>query len=289
MTATKTTVVLGVAAALTATTAFYQANQARAAATVLAAAGKESAATRARLADLETKARAAEQALAEREKTAAQLAAASTATAPKPQAAAATEAQERGEQQKALQGFLTNHPELQALKADAEHAARKATLEPVFRGMGLTPEQIALALEERAREAARMKAQLNAGLKPAPDYSQFRALFGDAAAGQLIEFDKIRWREGGVIQRLSASLYHTDEPFTVQQKTRLIAILQNARMTEDENVWTEARYDWDRILVEAEPVVSPAQLQVLRARAAAVRISRLFGAANKEAAAGAKP
>lgn len=289
MTATKTTVVLGIAAALTATTAIYQSNQARAAATALAAAGQESAATRARLADLETKARAAAQALAEREKIAAQLAAASAAITPKPQAAAATEANEQGEQQKALQGFLTNHPELRALKAEAERATRKATLEPVFRGMGLSPEQIAQALAERALEAARMKAQRNAGLKPAPDYSQFRALFGDAAADQLIEFDKLRWREGGIMQKLSADLYHTDEPFTVQQKARLIAILQNARITEDENIWTEACYDWDRILVEAEPAVSPAQLQVLRARAAQVRINRLFAAANKEAAAGAKP
>jgi len=101
------------------------------------------------------------------------------------------------------------------------------------------------------------------------------------------EFNDIRWDAGELLNNLSGALYYADEPFTPQQTKRLLDIVKRAQ-TSDAYSLHDARYDWDRILVEAEAVLSPAQLQAFRARAGQVGMSKLWDAATKEAAAAAK-
>lgn len=287
MSATKTTVTLGVAAALAVATAVYQSSEARTTVAALANASRDHAAARDRLAELETKTRAAEQALADREQIRTQLAATNAAAAASKASAAAAAAKAEAEQQKALQQFLDNHPQLRMLKAEASRAYKQACKWPVFLGLGMTPEQAERANIITEETYTRRKAQLDAGLKlPPPDQAPLRAAFGDAAAERMIEFNKVRWGEGAIVSDLFAANYHTDEPFTAHQTKRLLEIVKNAQTGNTGSHWS--RYDWDRIVAEAAPILSPAQLQVLRAKAAQARISVQYAAAAKEATAAAK-
>lgn len=154
----------------------------------------------------------------------------------------------------------------------------KAEHWPIFRGMGLTPEQ--------AERACALR--LESGQKT--NYARFRALFGDAPTERLIEFDQIKDKAGATARALFASLYYIDEPVTAQQAKHLIEII--GRTWQKKPVpwyfWGQG-CDWDRVLAEAASVLSPAQLQGVRAVAARTRAGEVFSAANKEAVAVAKP
>jgi hypothetical protein len=282
MTATKTTVVLGIAAALAVATAVYQSNEARATAVTLAAAGKEHATARARRADLESKVRAAERALADREKAKAHPATNSSAltvtTTPAVEVA----------YQKALQQYLDSNPELQMAIARHKQAYKRAKHWPVFLGLGLTPEQAERAHAIIEEVSARRKPLFAAGLKPLPDHAQLRAEFGDVVVERWREFSSIRWEAGDILYRLTSHLYHADEPFTPHQKERMVQILNEARTAQEE--WTNAieLYKWDQVLAQAEPVLSPAQRRGLRTMAESMPMHQVSAAATKEAAAARK-
>jgi len=287
MSATKTTAVLGVAAALTIASAIYQSNQARAASVALDATRHDHAAARARLAELDAKAQAAEQALAEREKAIASLAAA----APTPPPTASVSADEAAKQQQALQQYLESNPAYRAGAMDYLKVWWMAYQGPLWKSIGLTPEQVERAAENTVQNEVAAKERRAAGLDPAnpyPPWSKFRTLFGDAATERMIEASKNRWKEGRVLRSLSGALYYTEEPFTPQQTKRMTDILGSAMKTSDDKTYWVRRCDWDQVLAKAEPGLSPVQMQGLRAVAAQARMMELYDAANKEAAAAGK-
>ncbi|MDO8539302.1 MAG: sigma-70 family RNA polymerase sigma factor [Opitutaceae bacterium] len=285
MTATKTTTVLGVAVALAVTTAVYQSTQARTTAAMLAASEKDYAAVRSHLDDVKAKALAAESAVADREKTVAQLAAGATAAKP---AAPAPDAAIEAAKQKALQQFLDNDPELQSLRDESLRFWWRTAHGPFLRGLGLTEEQVGQAIELIRQAKRRANAQREAGLKgdAYPPVAEFRVVFGDAVADRYAEYEKIRWNyTTDIVKALGGALYHTDEPFTAPQVKQLSEILNGAKKTDAESgkLSKMARYDWERILREAEPIVSPAQLHGLKAMAANVQMEMLVAAAAKVA------
>jgi RNA polymerase sigma factor (sigma-70 family) len=176
MTATKTIVVLGIAAALTLATAVYQSSEARTATVALAAESKAHAAARDRLADLETKVRTAEQAVTERNQAVIQAVADTT----KPGAAISSAEAEAAQQQQALQLYLDNHPLLQAAKAEADRALLWRNEAPDLQGLGLTPAQVEQALEMRVEDWVREKAKRGQDPQASLNSARLRAMFGDA-------------------------------------------------------------------------------------------------------------
>ena len=282
---------MATAAATPKTTALYQSNEVRAGASTLAAEGKRHAAARARLTEVEAQARAAGQAVAEREKTVAKLTA--TNAAPKPPVVADAAASEAAKQQEALQQFLDSDPQLLSLKAEADRAYLRKIHGPFLRGIGFAPKQIEQVIEYEIQASQWKKARLSTELTPQefdPNHARFRALFGDAAAERFVDYEKARWQAGaGIVSDLAAATYHTDEPFTAQQTKRLFEIVLNAKTSDDGAIDPLARVDWDRILIEAEPILSAGQLQGLRAQAAIGRMEAQFAAVAKAPAASPKP
>lgn len=285
LSASKVTVSFAAVAALGITTAVLQLGQARTAAMALAADTKEHAVLRARLAELETQAQASNRALTEQDKTADQLAKSKLSTA------APVADDEIAKQQRALQDFLDRDPEVRKLKLESNRAWQKAELGPFLRSIGLAPEQVDQVVEAKVHEMAFELDQRAAGLprpKAKPTDEMIRGLFGNTAAERFAEYMNT-WREGQIVSELSAALVYAGEPFTVQQAKRLAEILLSAKMNKDPAIDQMARYDWDRILVEAEPVLSPVQLLGLRAQAAIGRMEAQFAAEAKTIAAAPKP
>lgn len=281
MSASKVTVSLAAAGTLAIATAVYQAGQARTAAAALAADRKENATAHVRLADLETQARTAELALADRERAAAQLAAASAA--PKPAAAASTTEDAEARQEKALLQFLDNDPQVRRLRLESNRAAFKATYGPFLSSIGFTPEQIEQTAEARVQRAALRLAERAAGLdRPAFDENdpEFRAMFGDAA-DRVAQFVRNR-TESRVVGELAAGIFYADEPISAPQAQRLTEILANAKSDTAPMTYYGARYDWERVLAEAEPILSAAQLQGLRALVGRVLMGAQYAAAYRE-------
>jgi len=278
MTATKTTAVLGVATALALTTAVYQTTQARTTAATLATAGRDHAAARARLTELETQVQVAEQTLADREEAIAQLAAANAT--PKSKAAAA----EAAKQQKALQAYLDNNPALRMLQVEARTAVKQHGRWPIFLSLGMTPEQAERAFTVIDEIWARRNALSAAGQKSQDGFADLRAACGDAAADRWIEYAGTRWDEGTTLRQVATDLYYIDEPFTAEQTKQMLGILKSAKAKGG----GQGPRDWNQVLAKAEPILSPAQMQGLRAQAARARLEGQFAAATKEAAAAAK-
>lgn len=289
MTATKTAAVMGVAALIAITTAVYQSIEARSSAAMLATTNKEYVAARVRLEGLRDQSRTAELTLAEREKAVAQLAAMkSVASGPKLAAEAKTEA---ANQQKALQDFLDNDPELQILKRHSTHAWFIMSHSALLRSIGFTDQQIEQAVAMMTLARQQEDAQRAAGVKPIrtgpPFIGEFRAAFGDAAADRFLEYSKTRWGDGDAIVRSVASaLYHTEEPLRADQVKRLSGILEAAKITDETT--RKLVFDWDRVLSEAEPMLSPTQLRGLSAQAANARVAAMWAAASRDASATAR-
>jgi len=284
MTATQTTLVLGIASVLAITAAMYQSRQAAATGAELAAGEKEFRAARARAADAQTKAQAAESALTEREKARAQTIAASN---PARSSVLASEVPvDPAQERQALQQFLESDPEFARLQRESQHRWWRKHDGPLLRGLGFTELQIDQALQLLDRGRERVKVEKAAGGQPSPTahLTEFRAMFGDAAADRYVEYGKVRWSSPEPdIRSLAANLYYTNEPFTPDQVLQLREILRTARRTDAvaKELRTMARYDWDQIIRQAEPILSPRQLQGLRAQAASGRLTVMRAEAEK--------
>ncbi len=287
MSASKIVVSVAVAGVLATGVAVYRTHQAHSAGAELEQARAARLASAARLAALEKNVAAAEAEHADR------LAALERARLTKANnlAAAARQAAadaEKAKQTKALQQFLANDPELVRLRLEVDRAPYKSGSHGLFlKSMGFTPEQIDRAADIRVARKASEYAQVAAGLDLPPgdgaaDFlPKFRAEFGDDAAERFGSFLKT-WRETSVVGELSAFQSYQDEPLSRQQAQRLIGILAAAADPNDGQGNNYARYDWDRVLREAEPVVSPVQFKALQAVAGYGRNQVLLASVAKQ-------
>ncbi len=265
MTASKLTVSVAVAGALATGFAVYQSSQASTAATELAQVRGDRAALAARLAELETSVTVAEKELADREAALerARLDRASELAAAARRAAAA---EEKTQRDRALQQFLNNDPELKKLRFEANRAS-------ILAGnprREVSPEQREQGATRYAQTKEIQAAAKAVGIESAPPAS----------------YDN--WQAGQVVKDLSIGLFHADSSFSEQQANQLQSILSTARISMDQSLSRDARFDWDRVLKAAEPILSPAQLQGLRSMAANGRNEVMLATLVREAAAAVK-
>lgn len=193
----------------------------------------------------------------------AQAESAAAASAAKAQQLAA---EERKRQDQALQDFLKNDPELEKLRFDARVAAAKANhaWKP---NSGQSSEaswqQVAENLDEQ-------DLRQQAGI---PNRTGLE--------GANFEAKMIAW---GAFPGLT---YYVNEPYTADQAARMQTILAQAHSQRGIGqglgppMW--ARFDWDRVFPAAAAVLSPGQLEALRAFEAGARDVRLRQAAMTSA------
>ncbi|MSU23121.1 MAG: sigma-70 family RNA polymerase sigma factor [Opitutus sp.] len=273
MSASKITVSGAVALAITA--AVYQTNQADAAAVTMANAGREHASLVARLAGLEASAKAAEQDLIDRAAALEQQRAARSAAASLPVPGIDDVNAKRAD---AFKNLTRNDPELQKLRQTQRQIQVTIANGPLLKRLGLTAEQTERAMDILAR---------NRGM------GAFRDEFGAAAAERLAQLQaelRVEKHERDLVNNLTRNLYYLDAPFTTQQAEQLRRMVAGAgpqaglQQIGDENFANTYRRtrDWDRILAQTESVLSPPQMQGLRAMAALGRIDAQNAAAVSE-------
>lgn len=277
--ASKGTVTLTLVGALALAGAAYQTTQARAAAVSLAAARSEYAALRTQLATLESRAQIAGQNQPAREGAVTNGVAANSRGSnlrSKSPAVPAADA-EKATQRKALQQLLDHDPELRALRLDEARLRFKAGTGLFLRSIGFTPEQIEQAAETYVQKRRLEFARREGGIpppQPASDLANFRSMFGDEAANRFSSWLKL-WPATQLVNEFSAGLFFTDDPLTPEQAQRLADIITRAKLPTAPNNMPVDRLDefvdWTRILAEAEPILSAAQLRGLHDRAALTR------------------
>jgi hypothetical protein len=162
---------------------------------------------------------------------------------------------------------------------------------PLFRGLGFSEPQIEQALDLLEVGRARVAAEKAAGGQPSKiaHLTEFRAAFGDAATERYIEYGRVRWNQTeDELRSLAGNLYYTNEPFTQEQVKQLREIITAAKGNDEEGrgLPLTARFNWEEILRQAESILSPRQLQGVRAHAAQARIMRLEAEAAKLASNG---
>jgi RNA polymerase sigma factor (sigma-70 family) len=306
MSASKITVCLAVAGALALGTAIYQSSQARTATGMLADASRDHAALIARLSSLDGRVKAAEQALADR---AAALARQSAAKAAAPAAAelspeALAALAQKAKYDETLSALRRSDPEYRKADSAKTRLLYREEFGPLFRTMGFTPEQIGQVCDFWVGQFnQRLDGGPGIGKTYHDNAADFWAQFGPDVPGRIAQFQDTRDARNLVLG-LSARMYFSDEPFSPQQAEQLVKIVAQARPA-DANArpaaaprpreWSDGlnyygvafrrQLDWDAILTQAGPVLSPAQLAGLRGLAAQARAEALLAAAEKESAA----
>lgn len=276
----KGTVTLGVIGALAVGAAVYQTTQARAAAALLADARTDYAALRARLANVEIRTPTASQAQPDRGTMATNVAAANArggnVSASMPVAVSAADA-EKATQQKALQQFVDRDPELRKLRRDEARLKYMAGTGLFLRSIGFTLEQLEQAAENYMRNRELAQDARDTGLPPPkldPNRPTFRTMFGEAAAERFAHWNKT-WAATQLVNELSSGLFFADDPLTREQAQRLAEIIDQAKLpTAPKNISASRLsefVDWEKITVEGESILSPAQLKGVGNRAALAR------------------
>lgn len=271
MSTTKISLTVAGATALTLGVAVYESSQAHETARELARARGEQRMEAARFGELEANATAAEAELAARRvalerQRAERLAAGTKSQAPAPDAEA-----EQARQAKALQQFIDRDPEFQRLRVESARASFMAVT-----GWKPLPSNVTRSRQESAEEFVQKQQailqQRAAGVEPTP------SLPSDNNIGE------------SVVRELAKFNYYADDPFTADQVSRLRGILAASITSRDSpnGGWNYAWFDWDRVLRDSQPVLSPKQLEGLRASAAWGRVQGILAAARKESEAGSK-
>lgn len=268
MSASKLALSLAAAGAAAVGFTVYQTTEASAIGAAIAQARSEYAALTARVAKLRAELNAAEEEKAGREAVAERI------RVEKANAAAAASArqlaadEQRKREEKALQEFLSRDPELLKLRYDANVATYKAW-------NAWRPDSLAVD--------ANGQAEKNAENAEADEAKR--------ATGIEVPQRKPNWEAATVAHNLIPRfLHHLDEPYSSDQAARMQAVLQNAQSSSDSDVSKYAgnicaKFDWDRVLAEAVPILSSRQREALRSVAAYGRDALLRAEAAKEAAA----
>jgi RNA polymerase sigma factor (sigma-70 family) len=290
MSTTKTIITTAsVLAALAVGTAVYEVRETSQAETALATATKENAALRervqreaARTAEVEKKFRSAEALAASLQKSADEIEAAKkTAEQLKQTAPAKAGANPAGN---FFVDVVMTNPEYQELNAKHNHSSLRFTYGPLYRKLGLSPEQIAnfeAAMDEQEQStmdaflAARSQevsyedpslAQLKAAdAKPVDD--KLRATLGDAGFEEFNAYKKTMDSRAAV-DSLASALYYTETPLTAgqaDQLTQLVAANTGKRSVDAAGTTTFGEVDWDKVYAQAQGILSSSQLNLLQA------------------------
>ena len=292
MSASKIILSLAAAGALAIGAAVYQSRQAQTAAAKVADASSDHAALTARLAELEGRVNTAETALAQQRATN-PTASASSELSP---AALAVLAQ-NARFQEALTNLRQKDPVFRKARETQNRATRMAEYRPLFQSLGFTSAQIEQACDYMA-ERARMRTQQPASGAARDTTNEdspanFWAQFGPDVAERVAQFEKTAGARN-FVDDLSARTYFLDEPFTAQQSEQLVQIIDSARppgtpqrssSLELGATMFRRTLNWDKILAQAGTLLSPNQLQGLRAMAAQARVDTQLAAAANESAA----
>jgi len=162
---------------------------------------------------------------------------------------------------------------------DIAHNAEKYSA--LFASLGLGPDQQAQFLAVLARRSdlgltwysapdTGSPAASIAGsadlLSPDEVASQLQGLLGDAGYKAYQDFNRM----GGAVdltQKLAGSLYATDAPISQAQAAQLVQILAQSSpdYQNGKGLWDPSQVGWDRALANAQTVLSPPQLDALRA------------------------
>lgn len=188
----------------------------------------------------------------------------STAKAPPAPAAAPM----RGGSAAAVQEFMARHPEVQRAALDHWRAQTAAQYGPLFKALGLSPDQI-----ERFKDLAAQGVsgtvtgpngemiRYNTGGNRPEAQVQLRALLGEEGFKRYEEFDAIDTPAWQLTTELAGALFDTAAPLTAAQSEQLLRILIENRAPKE---WSARPvYDWGAIVPKAERVLSGAQLEVL--------------------------
>jgi RNA polymerase sigma factor (sigma-70 family) len=178
--------------------------------------------------------------------------------------------------EEAIERLLVSNPDLPPLFMRQETIRFRAKYGPFYAALSFTPEQIArfeatLADHSQATSDIRI-AGLAKGIKrddPAVKKlldqaveqrnAQLRVVLGDAAYEQFQDYE--RTSNGRVLSdRLAAELYYTSHPISAGQANDMARIASNntAKTT------ATGMAGWDKIISEAQGVLSPEQLVALR-------------------------
>jgi cell division protein FtsL len=273
MTATKTTIALGVLAVATTFTALYQTQQARAVIASLDASRADLAALRREWTDLAAKTKAGEEALAAAS-AAAPAAARAAARQTGPNQAADPAALEKQKTDRALQEFLAADPELQELKREDRLQRAIRLLLPFGLSLGLTPEELAQVAAEFNRWGPVYLPIDSSHLAGMP-----QRLAGDPRFLAAWQISDTRF----AVENFNMSLW---EPLNATQAGRLIQSIQAARPNpippDGYNaLGVQRTADWARVLAEAGDYLSPSQMSALRGYAAVARNHALLSIAAK--------
>lgn len=277
MTATKTTIALGILAVAATVTALYQTQLARGAAIALDASRNDLAALRREETTLSAQTRAEEDALAAAKaaarETVARTAAAEAANNQAAAQAAALEKQKAADQ--ALQQFLAADPELQELKRQHRLQASVRLLLPFALSLDMTPGELEQVAAEFNRWGPVYLPIHPANLEGMPSRLKDDPRFIEAWKNSDARF---------TVENFNMTLW---EPLNATQAGRLIQSIQAARPSpippDGYNVQGIQRTaDWARVLTEAGDYLSPSQMSALRGFAASARAQALLAIAAKQ-------
>jgi len=290
MSTTKTIITAtSVLAALALGTAFYEFSETRQAETALTTVMQENASLHERLqteaaraAEIEGKLRSAEALAALLKKSGDESEAAKkTAEQAKQVAAAKSSASPAGN---FFVDVVMTNPEYQELNARHNHSSLRFTYGPLYRKLGLSPQQIAnfeAAMDEQEQTsmdaflAARSEkvsyedpglSQLKASVaKPADD--KLRTTLGDAGFEQYNAYKKTM-ESRSAVDSLATALYYTETPLTAgqaDQLTQLVAANTGKRSVDAVGMTTLGEIDWDKVSTQAQGILSSSQLNLLQA------------------------
>jgi hypothetical protein len=173
-------------------------------------------------------------------------------------------------------------------------------MSPHIRNIGATPQQIDqwaswAAQRNDANRIARANGQNP--LDPNVTFAKQREILGNAAGEQFRQHHPSGMAFAiGMVRKLAYDHYFTDEPFSADQADQLAALfLTHYDWTRPPHLpspmWTRdsrmGLIDWDKVLRDAEPIISGRQMDSLRAFAAAGRNFALLTSVTKQSSADA--
>jgi hypothetical protein len=275
MTATKTTIALGIIAVATTVTALYQAQHARAAVASLDVSRNALTVLRAEGTNLAAQMKTGENALAVAQAAARESnakAAPRDAAAHQPAAQAAVIEQQKDDQ--ALQEFLAADSQLQELKREHRLQTAVRLLLPFGVSLGLSSEE----LEQVAAEFNRWGPQY-LPIHPANLEGMPKRLASDPRFIEAWQISDTRF----TVENFNMSLW---EPLNATQAGRLMQSIQAARpdpIPPDGYNFAgiQRTADWAKVLAEAGDYLSPGQIRALRGFAASARNQALLSLAAK--------
>lgn len=275
MTATKTTIALGILAAVATVTALYQTQQTRAAVASLDVSRSDLAALRREGTNLSTQATAEEDALATAQAAARDSMARTAARETAANQAAPAAALEKQKADQALQQFLAADPQLQQLKREHRLQTAIRLLLPFGLSFGLTAEE----LEQVAAEFNRW-GPVYLPIHPANLEGMPKRLANDPRFIEAWQISDTRF----TVENFNMRLW---EPLNATQAGRLIQSIQSARPNpippDGYNYFGIQRTaNWAQVLAEAGDYLSPSQLSALRGFAASARTQALLALAAKQ-------